>query len=443
MPLALARPALRPRTRSRRRGFFFLAVIPLVAFIFLACENVGTEEIVDLGGTWELRRGLHPGDHSPAAPDGFQPITVPFHFSKDPRFQDEHGWITLRKPLPAPLAERLARGESITFYSGLVSDISRFYLNDRLFAALGTVEPYASGLYRYVLAPLPAHASLPAQESTGAPDRAAAPPTLFVALRSPGDRPLHLEGPDLYAGPTNAVYFRFYRRELLLLVMVGVLAVVALYHFLLGLRLPEERHNLYFALFSLCVGAWLFFRSGYRDFVFGEEVILRVRVEYTVLFFIGPCILLFLRELFDRAVSKMAMLAFAIATPLTALTWLFSYPTMRLALRIWQIVALVLIVYMVFSIVRAILRRNPDAYRMAGGVLAMLGLGVYDILAGLLEFPQIALTRYSMPFLVLSTTVLLTHRFVRMYRRVRELNENLESTVSRRTAELRTAMERR
>ena len=187
------------------RGFLSQALfVPVLLLLGSSCTDV---RLHDLGGPWQMATGQAisaPG----AEPADWQTVDVPRRFREAGAAGARPQWLSLRRRLPAAVGQMLARGEPVAFSSGLISDVAIFYLNGRVFAQLGSVEPYRSALYRQTLTVLPDFSRRGAPAATGYTP--GSDWELALELYAPPDRPLHFEGPRILVGPANVLSARYF-----------------------------------------------------------------------------------------------------------------------------------------------------------------------------------------------------------------------------------------
>ncbi|MCR9144007.1 MAG: ATP-binding protein [bacterium] len=410
------------------------------------CGAAGDAGIYDLAGEWEYRAGTLASAAKDSLADagregaagtidaGWQPIEIPHRFRAADYDSPGPERVVVRRSLPSEIGEMIASGRSLAFSSGLVSDVARFYLNGRQFAGVGSEQPYESALYRRVLIVVPPEVV-----------RAAGQPSeweLAVELYAPRGRPLHLEGPEILIGPADGLLKQHYYYDLAFLCLIAGLVGISFFHLGLAFLLRNESHHLYYSAFTLLWSIYMIFRIATRDVLFGDEVLLRVRIEYTALFLTGPALIMFLVSLFEKRASRLGLFLSALAVVLIAGVWLTDYPTMRLMLRTFHGIALPTIVIIGWIVIRGIRSKNPDARPIAAGMLLFLLLSANDILSNLNLIPTPMIARFALPVLIGSTTVLLVGRIIRMYKISVRLNSNLEETVAERTERLQSAIEK-
>jgi signal transduction histidine kinase/CheY-like chemotaxis protein len=387
----------------------------------------GSEQTASLVGRWEYRVGFDPRWLSEPPESGWRSIPIPHRFGPEDGVSGP-GWITVRRTVPASIDRLLREGEPAGLESGLVSDVSRFYLNGRLVGRLGSVSPYASGLYRRLLIDIS-----PRDVRTDGPN------VLTVALYTNGVYPLHIEGPRIQLGRAEEIFSEYYTREILAFMRLAVYLVIGLYHLLLAARRPRDLYNAYFGLTALLFSAYWFFRTGTRDALFQEHVLLRVKVEYVVLFSIGPALAFFISQFFRGRHSRIGIVSGLLCLVLSVVTVIGPYPAMRACLQVWQICAIPVMLCLVYFTARELREKHESSRHLMFG-LTLLVLGViHDIAARQGLVPNRIIAEYGYFVFMLGIASMLAQRFVQLHNRVEELNVTLERKVGERTGELMTA----
>ncbi len=392
------------------------------------------DDLIALDGPWEYREGFQAEWLTNPPHEGWKTANFPIRFKQiDPAYDGYRGWITIRKKLPPRFSEIFRRTGAIAFNSGVISDVSYFYFNGRQFGQLGQADPFQTGSYRTLLNDVPAPLI-----------RAGGENTLMIALYSEGAYAQDLYGLPEIGGATS-LYGKYYQGEIVSFLLLSVYFVVGLYHLLLAIRRPKELYNLLFGLHNVVVTVYWIFRTGSREVIFGENVLLRVAVEYCSLFAIAPLLIFFLSQFFYNRFSRLGLVGAAWCLVLGVITSLAcaldNYRLADTCLRIWQISALVYFLPVIlYFVVRPVLQRNVDAYYLLAGVLFLLGSAVHDILAanGIVNTPHLA--RYTFVAFILGIAGILANRFVRVQTEVEELNANLERKVEERTRQLQKTL---
>ncbi|HBS05588.1 MAG TPA: stage II sporulation protein E [Leptospiraceae bacterium] len=419
-------------------------------------------ETVYLDGEWFIRNGFEPEFAATAnAPEKLGPEgkPIPYYFTESPERpiqavwrrteypvdfgslnnSGRQGWVTLRYSVPVDRIFSDSDGEvtaheagyrNLALFSGMISDVSRFYVNGHLIGGLGRTDPYVSGSYLHFLESFP-ESMLEGEDTL----------YLTVALYRHNDFKLYMSDSRMQIGPANQVLGYYYAEEIIGFALLSIYGAVGLYHLLLYSRRRMELHNLYFGLFCLGVTMYWFFRTGTRDLLFGSHILLRTTVEYSLLFTLGPLLILFLSQFFYRRHSKIG-LGYAAFCGLLILGTVFSpYHIKANLLTLWQLSALPFLVYFVFYIAREVFRKNVDAYWLLAGFIFLCSAATHDILAarGIVNTPHMG--RYAFVIFILGIAGVLANRFVRVHNQVEELNQNLEKKVEKRTEELQKSLQ--
>ena len=431
----------------------------LTAFILVSPLSA---EIVYLDGDWYIRQGFEPAFTSiTSAPQRLGPegFSIPHYFT-EPAIRpiqavwrkvsypvdlsayndaDYQGWITLRYAIPvekifSPSKDNTMVHEQgariLALYSGMISDVSRFYVNGHLIGGNGQQDPYISGSYLHFLESFP-ESMLGNQETIH----------LTIALYRQDQFKLYMSDSRLQIGPADEVLSQYYAEEIIAFALLSIYGAVGLYHLLLFSRRRLELHNLYFGLFCIAVTLYWFFRTGARDLVFGHSILLRTSVEYSLAFTLGPLLMLFLSQFFYRRHSRIGLGYAAFCGLLIVGTVVSPFAIKSLLLAIWQLSALPFLVYILFYVGREVYRRNTDAYWLLAGFIFLCSAATHDILAarGIVNTPHMG--RYAFVIFILGIAGILANRFVRVHNQVEELNQSLEKKVEKRTEELQNSLQ--
>ncbi|MDZ4728303.1 MAG: SpoIIE family protein phosphatase [Leptospira sp.] len=218
---------------------------------------------------------------------------------------------------------------------------------------------------------------------------------------------------------------------------------VGVYHGLFYIKRRMEAYNLYYALFSIFLSIYMIFRSQ-AIYYLGMDPYVQTRIEYFIVFYIPIFLMLFLDNFFHGRLSKLSKITFYAITFIAVLQIFVSRAISSKILLGWQLSVLVLSLYSIFVIVRAVFQKNKDAYRMIIGFLLLLGTGMWDVLGatGLLPIQNLNLLRFGFLSFVLGIAVVLANRFLRVHNEVENLNATLERKVEERTNELQMTLTR-
>ncbi|MFM7204211.1 MAG: response regulator [Myxococcota bacterium] len=403
-------------------------LLPLWLLLLLSgCPALPSNGLVLLHDHWEYQV-LRGPDFEAGKGAEWKKIELPARFSH-PEGLQEPLKVMLRRPLPPELIQLAKAQRPVSLFTGLTSDVARFYLDETLLGSRGEIQPYQSGLYRHAIYDIPLELL-----------RREPPPELRVELYTEGIYPLHLEGPQIYAGPTSRVYRRYYSGEIILFALLAMYWVVGAYHLVLGVRRTAERYYFYFGLFSVCFGHYVFFRTFTRDIFFGAEVLLRIKLEYILLCLLGMAYLLFLEHLFEIRWKRLRNVLLSVSVAMIVSMAFGSYHVTRVTLQVWQLFAILLLFFSCALSIQAYHRGKTWAFSILLGFGFMLGAAVIDSTAtwGFRSLGRGTIS-YASIFFMLGIANTLAERFIKIHAQANELNANLERMVLARTEELRHA----
>ncbi|MCB1138758.1 MAG: SpoIIE family protein phosphatase [Leptospiraceae bacterium] len=413
----------------------------LLLAAFLASQALGAESVF-LDGEWWIKEGF---DRTYAGPDynpeqmGWEKATYPLDFSKWNN-ADYRGWVTVRYRFPRTSLELRKRdslevlgeesSEELAIFTGFISDVSRIYINGHLIGGLGSADPYENGSYMNYLESFPDSLLGNSKDVV-----------VTVALYRGSDYALALRDSRLQIGPADQVISSYYYQEVLSFALLSVYGAVGLYHLLLFSRRRKEVHNLFFGLFCVGVTLYWFLRTGSRDLVFSNHVLVRTSMEYSILFALGPLLVLFFSQFLYRRYSKIGLAYAAFATICILITVAAPYPIKNQVLNISNLVAVIMLVYILYYVIRAAVQKNKDAYYLLAGFFLFLLGAVHDILATFQVLNTPHVTRYAFLVFILGIAGILANRFVRVHNQVEELNQSLEKKVEKRTEQLQNSLQ--
>lgn len=409
-------------------GPWRLLLVSLVLGLQVGCGAAGSDQalapIVTLTGEWRLMRGFESAWlRSP--PPG-ETIRLPARLAQvDPAWRGYRGWITLQREVPPEIRAALGAGDPLAFRSGWLGDVSELYINNVRAGALGREAPYQSGLFRFFLTALPAPSAAAASGSAAGAGPANEPVYITLRLYSPGDTELEVGGP-LELGPADAIYRRFVLSEALSLLLIGGYLAAGFAYLLLGLRRPAERYYWLFGATCVLASAYWFLRLGLRDFVFGDATLLRLKLEYGLLYCLPPFFLMFLAQFLERRYSRPAVLLAIASSLFVVVTAAAPYSVVRIVLSVWQFLVIPVVAYLVAYIVRAALRERPRARYLVAGVTLLGAASVYDILGARGLHQGAEISRYALFFCVAGIGAMLARDFFRLSADLETLNAQLK-----------------
>ncbi|MFQ5637148.1 MAG: ATP-binding protein [bacterium] len=256
------------------------------------------------------------------------------------------------------------------------------------------------------------------------------------------------------------------RSENISLILLSLYCFVGLYHLLLFIGRPKERYNLFFGLFSVLLALYLYSKTQnvFENFAHTERI---VRFEFAVLFALTPLFSAFIDSIILKDSTRFTKLYSGFCAFLILLTLPAPLPFTDDILRVWQVSALVAILYIFVAHIAFTLHRDAqrlmetpsgpvlmrtlkahyhalvttEAGHLFVGILVIVLSSIFDILNSMIWSIGFRLTQYGFFIFIVSIAVLLANRFLTVHNKMEELNANLEKKVAERTAELNDALE--
>lgn len=401
-----------------------IAVLAGVVVGAVSC-GVPSGSVTKLSDQWDFRIGFEPSWLTAPSGSEWKKISYPHNFTKDDDLRT--GWITLRYAVPQEVIAAVGEN-TLAVNPGWLSDVAFLYWNETKLGQIGSADPYSSGNFQHTMFEVPAEAI-----------SARGPNFLTIVLYGNGDYQLHAATP-VKIGPSLGVFFDHYFSETVSCALLSIYLVVGLYHLLLFQKRRQDKHNVFFGLFCIAICIYFFCRIPSRDWVFGNHVLIRYKVELVSLFVLGPFLLFFLSQFFDRRYSKIGLALGAYCGILAIAVLFVSARIADIILLAWQLFALPLMGYIMFYIVRAALRGNKDARLIALGISLLMLAGIHDIMNSMNILKNPDLARYVFVVFVLGIAGILANRFMRVHNEVEVLNTQLEEKVVDRTRQLQQTL---
>lgn len=210
----------------------------------------------------------------------------------------------------------------------------------------------------------------------------------------------------------------------------GALLIMAVYHSILYVLRRKDRTPLYFSLYCLCIAVRTLLSNSkfvldlFPQFPWEWFAKLSYLTVYVGLMFLAS----FVYHLFPAQVAKRAwrfMQWFCGA--LTLLVLLTDIRIYDLTLPVFELAALLFLLYTIYAVIRAARHRQDGAYLFLGGFAVLLLASINDMLSRLMLVPTPALMQYAMLVFVFLQSVILSARFSRSFAQVEQLSERLLS----------------
>ncbi|XDD52462.1 adenylate/guanylate cyclase domain-containing protein [Leptospira sp. WS92.C1] len=198
------------------------------------------------------------------------------------------------------------------------------------------------------------------------------------------------------------------------------------YHLLIFAKRREDRYNLYFGIFSVCMALYSLSRSSIAfDVIYDTTWI--TRIEYSSVSLLSPLFLLFMQDYFyGRAKFSKVLFGILIFNLIIAgVTLVEPFRYTMTSLRIWQFSILPTLVYLLYFMGKAVYLRKKDATLMAVSMFTVVFIAVYDVIDSILFQSGIRFTQFAYFLFVVALTTILANRFISLYRQSEDLNIEL------------------
>ncbi len=248
-----------------------------------------------------------------------------------------------------------------------------------------------------------------------------------------------------------------FQTDLSTAVLIFLYFFVGVFHLVLFLRLPSDRHNLWFGLFSIFLFAFNFLRGDLAN-AWIDDTFWIHRVEISSFFLLAPLCGAFLNTILKDSIGKFTLFSLGYTGLCVAAIVAAPMPFVEDVLDVWLLVTLLVTLpfYFIrtvskyFSEIRKFMLRDgvtgsffsPGGARSAFGALAgsvpgnlfvgaviLAVCATADILDNLYWHSGASLVKYGFFFFVSGTTLVLANRFISIQKKIETLNLSLERRV--------------
>jgi len=328
--------------------------------------------------------------------------------------------------------EHIDRDVSIFF--PFISNVFEFYLNGQKIYAEGkisenTIEEY--GVISGYVQILPRKYLLEGENH------------IYIVVGGYSNEEIAVYGSD-------SVEINFYENHLKLIsetvdfILLSLYVFTGLYHLLLFVKRPKEKYNLYFALFGIFIGSYLFFRT-YYIFKLNLDYLLQYKLELILLFATASFMLMFFENFLQGSFPKLIIGYNVFLSILGFIVIIGDRVLATKALQMFQVTGFLLLAYISYLMIKAVLAKHADAKSLSFGFLILLFTIILDLIGAMHVIPNFEnpnLTRYGFFTFIMGIAVVLANRFLRVHREVEELNATLEKKVEERTKELAESLDK-
>lgn len=351
------------------------------------------------------------------------PMSVPAKWETlFPEF-DNIGWYRIHFTVPDHYPD-----EAFAIYLDHVSFADETYLNGYLIGNEGTMEGEDKVIYaqeKHRIYQLPTHLLNVDEENV-------------IAIRVRGG---YFAGSGLYKGNFFFQYYddalkRMFQMEIHYFIFLITYIVVGLYFILFYLRQPELKSYILFGLFSLFLAYYVFQRTQIRFFV-SDNYTLMKKTEYLALFTLTPLFTAFIFVFFHEKQKWYLFILYGVSIIGMLLVLFSGDPNFWSSINFRVVQPTWLLALIGFSgvIIRQF-RKNPEARMLFISTVIIVLFAVNDALVARNYLQTPLMISYGFFLVVISISLILANRFVKLYNQVEDLNVNLESKVQLRTKEL-------
>ena len=240
------------------------------------------------------------------------------------------------------------------------------------------------------------------------------------------------------------------RVKVIPLLLIFLYLLVGMYHLVLFIVRRSERYNLIFALFSSMLFIYLLSRTGNIYDIISDTKYAYL-IEFCALYTLFPLLLYFMDSILFKRIRLFTHAYGLYCLSLIVLSLFIPYATRIHILRLWQYTSPVAVVYFLFfqagaafvrqvrmygarqardgrqGIMRAVgttLARTTAGNLLVGSLVAAV-CAVFDIANSIYFIFPIVLTNYGFLFFVMGITLMLSNRFIILYRKIDGLNVSL------------------
>ncbi len=252
--------------------------------------------------------------------------------------------------------------------------------------------------------------------------------------------------------PIDQALYEVVQEHLPGVLLAAVYIFFGLYSLNFYWRRRVDAYYLYFALFVISIGVFVFSGSPFVHWLVFDTTFITKLNYGSVSVCLVPLLLFLHTYLFPtQPLPRPVLWSVLAGLLLLVFIWVLPLPAADIPLRLFLYLALLTISYMLYQIWQAVRQRHPDALTISLGMMALIIAALNDILDSLFFHTSTSLMQYGLFAFNLSLMVLLSHRYLVVSERAEQLNRELaksneelrasraqlEETVAERTADLR------
>ncbi|HNL00226.1 MAG TPA: SpoIIE family protein phosphatase [Leptospiraceae bacterium] len=234
------------------------------------------------------------------------------------------------------------------------------------------------------------------------------------------------------------------RRDALSFALAGILFVMTLYHIVWWLVRIQDLRNIWFSALSfLCMLRIIGTENAIPRLLGPGTFEMQMKVEFLAFYLMIPVSSFFFQSLFPREIHRIfPRIQAVMAVPFIAAT--IFLPTRIYSEKNWiyLLAAAIMIVYMIYGIALAAIRKRDGAITVLGGASIAGAAGMNDILVAAGVIPGDFLAPVGFFVLIFSQATVLARVSAKAFATAEHLSQNLREEVRQQTDELRQASEK-
>lgn len=241
--------------------------------------------------------------------------------------------------------------------------------------------------------------------------------------------------------------------ETIPLILISIYLFIGIYHLFLFFKRTSEQYNLYFGSYCVLLFVYILTRT-HTVYSLVSDTTLITRIELISLYFLLPISGAFLDLILNSKISLITIRYGIFCIILEVFNLFAPLQAMIDILFIWQITALIFLLYMLIYLMgRSFIREigmakrsgkpgalktlnavatallNTVSGKLVIGTFIAICCGIFDILDAIYFYTGIALLKYGFVVYVVGTTLILATRFQNLFTRVEELNISLQRNI--------------
>jgi len=316
---------------------------------------------------------------------------------------------------------------------GEIGEVFEIYINGNLIASEGEIKDGKIILHRTVRGKVFEFDKTILQPQNN---------TLLIKIS--GDPRFDHTGFYLTKGYTIGLYedLQLEEQDRITLILIGIYFTIGFYHLFLFIKRRQEKHNLYYALFIISLGIYVYTRTS-SIFEHNWDTTLIQRVELCVLYPMIFFIIGLQEQIFFQRIRRVTRYYAYFLFTWSGVTLFLPMYFAEYLLRIWQISFITLGLGIAGNILyTSVKNKLPNAKRLMFGMFFLIATAVFDIVDSLVLNTGLAFSKYAFFIYVFGFATVLANNFIQVHNEIENLNDTLEKKVEDRTKELTSSLQK-